>query len=339
MKRVFIKLIAGVLVLSLFLPASISAKQQVVSSKMFDVSVVGKELIRDKVLHNGTVQQSFAFDNVNQHIYVLQLMAGGQQLPGEEAPVSGANRALNGDLALTKLDLEGKILGHMFLKGFGHGVQMGVEADENGTYLWTETDSVAEGKDGWGTQLARFQFENGAIFTPDSPQLEKHRLIEGIDRTTVNIDPANGLLTMRYRQDGSFRFGVFNLEDVKQGNYVPVVDVAQPPMGTFQGFASYGEYLYLLEGNAYNGSSSVEPYGNTYITVVNLNTGDVVDRKLFVGGNDLTFREPEGLAIRVPDVKHPRKAQLSVGFASNFTPNRLANIYYIDELVPENSIK
>lgn len=339
-KRLFM-VVAGIAVLCMlpFFSAGISAEKSPLKSKMFDLSEPATELIRDKALHNGTVLQSFAFDNVNQHIYVVQLMAGGQQLPGESAPVSGANRDKNGDLTLTKLDLAGNELGYMFLKGFGHGVQIGVETVGETAYLWTETDSVTEGSSGWGTQLARFPFENGKIMTPSSPELEKHRLIEGADRTTVNIDPANGLLTMRYRKDGAFRFGVYALEQVKRREYVPVADVPQPAVGTFQGFASYGGYLYLLEGNSYGSTGSVPPMGNTYITAVDLNTGEVADKQLISAGDTLSFREPEGMAIRLPDMKHPQKAELSFGFASDFTPKRLANIYSLDRLLPQQAIE
>ncbi|MBM7715411.1 hypothetical protein JOC94_002398 [Bacillus thermophilus] len=319
------------------IPLTTKAKQPVPNTNMFVLSNEGLPFIQDKPLHNGTVLQSFAFDDENKHIYVVQLMAGGQQLPDENEPVSGAIRAKNGDVTLTKLDQEGNKLGHMYLKGFGHGVQIGVEVENGVTYLWTETDAVTEGNDGWGTQIARFPFENGTIRTPDSPVLEKHKLIEGADRTTVNIDKTHGLLTMRYRLDGSFRYGVFDLEQVKKGNYHPIADVPQPPVGTFQGFASYGTYLYLLEGNAYGVNGSVAPYGNTYVTAVDLNSGKAVARQLISAGNAMTFREPEGMAIRIPDPKQPHKAQLHIGFASNAAPNRLANIYYFDQLMPINS--
>jgi hypothetical protein len=240
---------------------------------------------------------------------------------------------------LTKLDLAGNKLGYMYLKGFGHGVQIGVETEGDTAYVWTETDSVAEGSSGWGTQIARFKFEDGKILTPDSAELEKYRLIDGADRTTVNIDAANGLLTMRYRKDGVFHFALFNLADVKQHRFTPVADVPQPAMGTFQGFASYGGYLYLLEGNAYGSNGSTAPAGNTYITVVDVNTGEVTDKQLVSAGESLTYREPEGLAVRIPDMKHPQKAELALGFASNFTPNRLANVYFYDRLLPAVAIE
>ncbi|MCY9661753.1 hypothetical protein P5G65_08030 [Paenibacillus chondroitinus] len=334
-------LIAGVVlicVLGSSMPTA-SAKQPSWHSKVFDLSAQPTELVRDKALQNGTVLQSFAFDNVNKHIYTVQLMAGGLMLPGEPAAVSGANRSLNGDLALTELDLEGNKLGYMYLKGFGHGVQIGVETEDGIPYIWSETDSVAEGKDGWGTVITRFKFENGKILTPESPELQKHKLIEGADRTTVNIDAVNDLLTMRYRKDGVFHFGVYELESVKQHQYDAIADVVQPSVGTFQGFASYGQYLYLLEGSSYGTSGSVEPTGNTYITTVNFDTGEAVDKQLITAGSSLSFREPEGLAVRIPDVKHPQKAELGVGFASDFTPLRLANVYTYNRMLPEAAIK
>ncbi|SDE56303.1 hypothetical protein SAMN02799630_05474 [Paenibacillus sp. UNCCL117] len=308
-------------------------------SKLFDLSDPAEEIIREKTLHNGTVLQSFAYDNVNRHIYVVQLMAGGQQLPGESAPVSGANRDLNGDLTLTQLDWEGNETGHMFLKGFGHGVQIGVEPVGQTAYLWTETDSVAEGTSGWGTKLARFAFENGKILTPDSPELEKHQLIPGADRTTVNIDQAHGLLTMRYRQAGVFHFAVYDLQQVKEGEYVPLADVLQPAVGTFQGFASFGGFLYLLEGNSYGSNGSTAPAGNTYVTIVDLPSGEVVDKQLMTAGDTLSFREPEGMAIRIPDPKHPTKAELSFGFASGSSPTRKASLYALDRLIPKAALR
>ncbi|WP_217556868.1 hypothetical protein [Paenibacillus sp. GbtcB18] len=308
------------------------------TSRMFDLSAPAVERIKDKPLHNGTVMQSFAFDNVNRHIYAIQLMAGGQQLPGEAAPVSGSARDAAGDLVLTRLDSTGSELGHMVLKGFGHGVQIGVETVGAKAYLWTETDAVTEGSSGWGTQIARFPFENGKVLTPASPELRKFRLVEGADRTTVNIDEANGLLTMRYRLNGSFRFGVYDLESVKRGEYTPLADVPQPMVGTFQGFASYGDYLYLLEGNSYGSPGSSPPAGNTYLTAVDLNTGAVKDKQLVSAGSSMTFREPEGLAISFGNPCKPGKAELNIGFASDFTPKRLANIFYLDRLLPEAAL-
>ncbi|MEK3726112.1 phage baseplate protein [Paenibacillus sp. FSL H8-0034] len=330
--KVLFQAITGIALCSLLavLSSCNSTERSIPKSERFVLSGQATELLHEKALQDGTVLQSFAFDNVNQHIYFVQVMSGGNQLPGETKPVSNADRALNGDLTLTKLDFSGNKLGHMSLKGFGHGVQIGVEAVGNTAYLWTETDSVAT----FGTQIARFKFENDKTLSTSSPELEKHRLIENVEHTTVNIDSANGLLTMRYRKNGVFRFGVYALEEVKRKQYTPISDVPQPSMGTFQGFASYGNTLYLLEGNAYGSNGSVKPNGNTYITAVDLKTGEVVDKQLISVGETLVYREPEGLGIRIPDVNQPDKAELGIGFASSLSPYRLANIYAFNRFVP-----
>jgi hypothetical protein len=43
---------------------------------------------------------------------------------------------------------------------------------------------------------------------------------------------------------------------------------------------------------------------------VDLNTGDVADKQLMSAGDTLSFREPEGMAVRLPDIKHQQKAEL-----------------------------
>ncbi|MGI2294265.1 S-layer homology domain-containing protein [Paenibacillus sp. GXUN7292] len=331
----FLKAAAVAAIISVFTlsPSAIQAEQSPMNS-MFNLSETAKELFTNKDAQNNTVLQSIGFDNPNERVYTLQLMQGSLQLDGETAAVTGANRDLNGDLALTQYDLQGNKTGFMYLKGFGHGVQMGVESVGEETFLWTEIDSVAEGTSGWGTKIARFPFENGKVLDSKSQEIEKFSLVEGADRTTLNIDPVHGLLTMRYRLNGSFRYGVYDLEEIKQNRFSPLADVPQPSgLGTFQGFASYGRYLYLLDGTAYGSGGSVSPTGNTYITSVDLKTGAIIDRQLIYGGNDLVFREPEGLAIRLSDKNDPQSAQLSIGFASGVTGARKANILYLDNLL------
>ncbi|GAA3507969.1 hypothetical protein GCM10023075_66250 [Streptosporangium album] len=277
-------------------------------------------------LHDVTVMQSFAFDDVNGHLYVVQLMAGGLQLPGEPEPVSGAVRAKNGDLCLTRLDRDGRETGHMYLLGFGHGVQIGAEPQGRDTFLWTEVDSVSDdGVSGWGSRLCRFPFVDGSVLTPDSPGLVRHVPVPGADRTTCGIDPVNRRLVMRHRVDGAFRYALYDLKDVRRHRYDPLAVVAQPELTySFQGYATYGSYLYLLEG-----TSGAAP-GNTYLTCVDWRTGAVVDRQFVTDGAEVEFREPEGMAIQVAG---PKEVRLCFGFASGVAGARRANVYYKDALI------
>src|SRR3954468_11798472 len=90
--------------------AHATATAAVSAGGRFDLSVPSTQLIREKAPHNNTVLQSFAFDDVNGHLYSIQLMQGGIRLSGESAPVSGADRAARGDMCITKLSLTGSKL-------------------------------------------------------------------------------------------------------------------------------------------------------------------------------------------------------------------------------------
>ncbi|MGC5021682.1 hypothetical protein [Micromonospora sp. DT47] len=303
------------------------------TSKQFDLSDPSDPLIREKNLHNVTVMQSFAIDNVNKRIYTVQVVQGGLQLPGESAPVSGTTRAANGDLCVTQLDIAGSKLGFMYLKGFGHGVQIGVEPSGTSAYLWTETDSVNQ----WGTSIARFKFTSGAVLTTSSTALEKHKPVSGSTNNTCTIDPTTNRLIFRHYVNGGMRYNVYNLADVRAGNYTPLASVAQPStVGSarpFQGYTALGSYLYMLEGSAYGTYDSVEGTGNTYITVQDLNTGAQIDRQLTKAGYTIPFREPEGMGLHLPTASDPNSARLCFGFAGGASGARNASIYYKNLLV------
>ncbi|WP_432137431.1 MULTISPECIES: phage baseplate protein [unclassified Streptomyces] len=317
------------------------------ASKRFDLTAPSSMLLREVPLAGTRVLQSFAFDNAAGHVFTVQLVDGGLRLPGETRTYSGSDRTANGDLCLTRLDLSGRILGTMYLRGFGHGVQIGVESTASGSYLWTETHSVrtqnADGTySGWGDRLARFRFQNGSVLTADSPAVTQYQLESGVDRTTVATDPVNNRLAVRCRTGGAFRYRLYDLADFKAGGRTPLADVPQPAdlmpdhPDTFQGFASHGSHLYLLAGTQYGKDGSVSPYGNTFITCVDWNTGAVVEQKLTRAGYSLPYREPEGMAIQVPDPADPLAVRLCSGFASvtsDTDSRKRASIYYKEALV------
>lgn len=306
------------------------------TSPRFDLTDSSDPLFREKPLRNGTVLQSFAFDNVNRRIYVAQVLQGGVQL-AEPAPVSGAARSAAGDLCITQLDFAGNQLGQMYLLGFGHGVSIGAEPVGSVTYLWTEVDAAPSGESARGTRLARFPFVDRAVLTNSSP-LEKHTPIAGATTVTPSVDATHGLLLMRYSLGGRMRVSVFDLAAVKARNYTPLATIDQPAVVAaqrpFQGYTSFGRYLYMLEGSAYGTYDSVqEEHGNTYLTTVDLGTGAVVQRAWSQAGYSLSFREPEGMAVQLTNPADATTARLCFGFASRNAPNRLASIYYKDKLV------
>jgi hypothetical protein len=281
----------------------------------FDLTAPSTSLIWKKALYDETVMQSFTLDNAHGHIYAIQVKNG-----------AGSDAA--GHLCLTKLSLSGTILGHMYLMGFGHGVQIGVEPSGASAYLWTETDAVSDDGSSRGAKLARFKFVNGQTLTATSPALTTYALIPGANNTTCTIDPSTNRLIMRYWSGSTFRFAVYSLAAVKSGTAERLHDIVQPSgLGTFQGYAAYGNFVYLLTGNGY--SSTNPAPGNTYVTCLDLGTGQQVQRARSVAGKSLDYREPEGMAIQIVSGA-PR---LCLGLASGVTQARKASIFYKSELI------
>lgn len=299
-----------------------AVRPAVASTPKFDLSDASDPALKNLPLTDTRVPQSFAFDNVHQRIYVAQL------LPGAD---------LTGDLYINQLDWSGKLLGHMTLKGFGHGVSIGLELDGSTPYLWTEVDD--DTSTGRGRHIGRFAYAAGTTLTSTSAALEKFDLVSGADNETVSIDQTYKRIILRYFIGSAAHYATYDLTAFENTHAFTRVygDVAEPTwMKTpdFQGYVSYGDYLYLYQGTAYNTTDNPRSgKGNASITSVDLTTGQVVDTQARTqAGYSLFYREPEGLAIQVVSGA-PR---LCLGFAStssDTSTTKLFTYYYKDELV------
>ncbi|MBL1080387.1 Teichoic acid biosynthesis protein C (Precursor) [Streptomyces actinomycinicus] len=261
-------------------------------------------------LREPTVLQSFAFDEVHHHLYVLQLVRGGRDA---------------GDLCLNRLDHAGRRLGHMYLKGFGHGVSMGVQHDADGTvWIWTEADAAG----GYGRGVTRFRFAGGATRTPRDVRV-RHP-IAGSHANQPGICPATGRIAVRHRTGGTPRYRVWDLAAFTAREYgSPLADFPQTgahpdPDVPFQGFALHGDHLYQLAGSAYDPRTNPPAgHGNTYLSCLDIRTGELIARHRTQAARSLDLREPEGLAVR-----HTGTPRLYVGFASGRAGARKFSIYY-----------
>jgi hypothetical protein len=282
-------------------------------SQRFELTEPSYDLFRHVSLHNVTVQQSFCFDNVNRRLFVAQVRDG---TPTEA-----------GDLCVTQLDFSGNELGHMYLTGFGHGVSFAAQPVGTTTHLWTETDTNGGGR---GVRLARFAWSDGATLANSSSALTKHSPVAEALETTCAIDTVNDRMAIRYRAETGFRIAVFNVSEVAEGEYGNrLADVAVPEgLGTFQGYTLYGQYAYLLTGEAYS-DENPEP-GNSHVHSLDLNSGELVQSFLTGAGSTLTHREPEGMALYRTVAGEVR---LFLGFASGEVGDRRSNIFYKNALV------
>jgi hypothetical protein len=314
--RDFIRPTSLIVLLVALLSAIQPAQATVPSSKRFDLSKPSYDLFRSKSLHDVTVQQGFAFDNANRRLFVAQRRDGSSET--------------SGDLCITQLDFDGNYLGYMYLTGFGHGVAFGAQSVGSSSYLWTE---VEVNSNGYGKKLARFKFTSGTTLSSSSSSLKKFVPVSGATEHTCSIDPVNNRLIVRHQLSGGKHIAVFDLDKATDGDFSsPLANFKHPTLSsksdTFQGYAAYGEYIYLLTGNSYDVTGGEV---NSEITSVNMNTGAVVQGPtLTKAGSTLVFREPEGLAIYQTVAGEVR---LFLGFASGKGGDRRSNLFYKNALV------
>ncbi|MFI2433331.1 hypothetical protein [Streptomyces sp. NPDC018693] len=264
---------------------------------------VGKLLHRRR-LKNGTVMQSFGIDPLSGDLYVLQVMGGGIQLSDEPAALTWETRKKNGDLCLTRLDPAGEITGYMYLRGFGHGVNLGVENRDGVIRLWTETASRLNrsGTAGYGSAVTSFAFHSETVLDHGSTlHTEPYSPDPAAAFVTPTIDRSANELVLRFNLGDTTHWERYDLDRAAAGDWQPIqrITPAVPADGTdFQGYASHDGVLYTLKGRSL---VSAPLPGDTYITAFDWATGALLDHRHITAGPGLDFREPEGMTVSVRD--------------------------------------
>ncbi|MFI8825419.1 hypothetical protein [Streptomyces sp. NPDC053431] len=297
---------------------------------------VGK-LLHRRPLQNDTVMQGFGIDPVSDDIFVLQIMQGGIRLPDEPAAVDYPTRKTNGDLCLTRLSPAGAITGYMYLRGFGHGVSLGVENRDGAIWLWTETASSPNSKnEGYGTAVTSFPFSTGTtIDYGTSAHTPPHQPDPACRGITPTIDRSAGELVVRFNLNGVMTFERYDLAKAAAGIWEPLQRLQPnvPADGVdFQGYASHAGVLYTLKGQ----SLETAPLpGNTYLTAFEWATGAQLDHQHITAGPGLEWREPEGMAVSVRDgVPH-----LHFGFACENPGPRTCTIMSLSAAPETDGVK
>ncbi|MFJ6937841.1 signaling protein [Streptomyces sp. NPDC101132] len=295
---------------------------------VFDAADTG-EVLAPTRLAQTTVAQSFAFDDTRGEVYAVQLVQGGLRLPGERERFSSEVRARSGDLCVTRVPADGGDLQHMVLRGFGHGVSMGVQPTRSGVWLWTESD--ADPTTGYGRAVARIPFEPGAVLDSDDPAVRHHRPVPGSFANQPVYDAVEHRVMVAYqtaRKPDRQWYAVYPADSFAAGRYEELYAVRQAgrkPDETFQGCALYGDHVYQVTGNEYTDGEGGNPRssgGNTVLSAVDLRTGRVDGRAPVAAALSLPYREPEGLAVRVTD-----RPRLCVGFATGDSGDRRLTVH------------
>lgn len=275
-------------------------------------------LLYNKTTGSESVMQSFAVDSINRHIYTVQVIPDGVQLDDETAPLSYSERDAAGDLVFTRLTLdEGDVLDRMYVRGLGHGNQIGVDS-RSGTAprIWTGTDVTTDEDGHDATTVGWFTWAPSDTAALDSADLTRFMPTGQIESGSyVNVDPlTRRLVCSRYLGDFDWQFTLYPLDDAYQDVWQPLASVtANLPHISLAGFAAADNYLYVWTGYSLNEA----PENNTTIRRYDVTTGRLADTVLVddLMNGEVARREPEGLAVWMPDATNPNTWTLSAGFA------------------------
>lgn len=295
---------------------------------VFDLHTPSGALLTERPLTEPTVMQSFAVDNVNRRLFAAQLVGAGRMFDGEAKPRTATDRAKAGDLCITELTVDGQAVSAMYLLGFGHAEQIGVEPDGPASLLWTEVNSSAINGLGWGRQIARFQYRAGAVIRPGDPGLRIVDPVPGVVRIAIAVDAIHRQATLRFRLNNEVRFIRTDLDVLLRGEALDLdASIADPRIGyPAQGFATYGSFLYVMEGGIEDGTPG-DLIGTSYISRTEWDTGRTRELTLVTDGSGVPNREPEGLALYQPNPNDPSQVWLCLGVGSGEFGGRLASIY------------
>ncbi|MGW2565083.1 hypothetical protein [Streptomyces sp. NPDC001537] len=97
----------------------------------------------------------------------------------------------------------------------------------------------------------------------------------------------------------------------------------------------------MIDGNAFAYANITthtpsDPDSDSYVTRIDRNTGSTSDRQLTKAGQSLYYREPEGLAIQIPDASNTAACRLAMGFASENSAtdtDKMASFCYESSLI------
>lgn len=300
-------------------PQPAAGAEDVPASVRFDLSGRVHAAFRERRLHEARHPvQGIAYDVANARMFAVQ---GRDGRPGA-------------DLCVNQLSASGDVVAHLHVDNAGHGQSFGVEPVGTASYLWFESDATENSDDGRGTAIARFEFAPGR-----RPRARK--FLAGSAEVGCAVDPVHRRLLVRRLEGSTVWYRLYRLEDAAAGDFDHALAGIKEPSGrelqpdgrrpVLQAFTALGGYAYTWLGTGGHTGTADDPF-NSYLSAIDLRTGQIVQQQLITAGRSLSFREPEALGIDVVNGS-PR---LCFGFASRPRPGspvRLASVYYLDTLI------
>jgi hypothetical protein len=250
------------------------------------------QLVHPKLKLAGiTVAQSFAVDETAGQAYAAQVSVGGERA---------------GHLTITRLDwATGRVTGTMRLRGFGHGVAIGVESNPastlkpKGCWLWVETGPLVRvSGSARGTRIVRLAFVPGRTVTCSTKGKLTAKTSAGKKvtpavtilqppgkRCTPSID--GDTLGLRWWDGDRYLWAAYDLATARKGK-LDRLTTPRPlkASGLFQGWCLHGSQAYCMLGRAGQAAT---------VAVLDLLTGSTTRHP--TGVHESGYTEPEGIAV------------------------------------------
>ncbi|MFI6316379.1 hypothetical protein ACIBG8_02615 [Nonomuraea sp. NPDC050556] len=288
---------------------------------MFDLSGPWGRVLAGTRLHHGPAMQSLAVDPATHDLFVIQLR------DRDTAPDEG-------NLCVNRVDRRtGLVRDWMHLDGFGHGYQIGAQHLAGRTHLWSEAGPVRKG---FGTRVTRFPFLPGqSIDMGASVLLAPFSPVPGTLVCAPTVDPVGNWLTIRYRTTAGHFYARYAIDPATgKPAAAPAATIAHPEevAGTFQGFATLGDLLYLYTGDP---SDSYETSNTRISTVSWADPGAAPRITRITALPGLPWREPEGLALESVG----GRVQLLFGLNGDADRGRVASVCVYTSDPPVQGVK
>ncbi|MFB6813122.1 hypothetical protein ACFCV8_01045 [Streptomyces sp. NPDC056347] len=300
----------------------------------FDLAAPAAPVMPAVPLDQIRVHQQAAYDPVGRRVYVTQVIANGVTLPGESAPPPDGTRDSRGDLAINQVDLNGNLLGVMYVRAFDHGSGISAETVGGVPYVWLAYDAQMKpiGTDAHGRRIARLPFQPGKVIDVDDPSIDDFNPVPNATAITPSLDAAAGRFAIAFTTGSGTRYRVFALSDWRAKRFdEPLYEFARPAFPDFQGWCLGGDFVYQFHGTGYSGTNPPGSGGNAWFTTIDIRTGATVARTRDSHFLDLPYREPESIGVWAAPGEAPR---LVFGYATSAAP-RLMNLYAITAVVSE----
>ncbi|MBC1366484.1 hypothetical protein HB821_06005 [Listeria innocua] len=219
--------------------------------------------------------------------------------------VSQTARVEPNDATIYQIDNNGEVMGKMLLVGGTHNSAYGVKTINGKDYIYAPIHTSTGDK-----VVYKFEFEKDTTITENSSKAKK--LGDFKQKKSLNISISNDdVFVFTLLADNTATVMKFSLAEFEQGATDSSIkfDVGNKTYGYLQGFAGFGDKVYIAIGP---GGTALDPVSKCYLYTHSLIDGSLYDKQWISWGSDdelgepfNKYREPEGMDFFVSKTGEP----------------------------------